>query len=372
MRIDPKGLLMKAFYSRWRKSSPFEEGYTVVLPSPMDMPFLLRYALEGLSRVNTENCKQILVVPDGWGDDHGKALARVIAAFDDPRIELVAIRPIDAGILRLMGRTNGAGTHWMAAINGTTQARCAHVFLHDSDAFFLEGDGLERHYRECRDREMYTLGVTARWDPIFTEIGYAIPGTWELMYSNRWARSHSPYTLKGGRRPTPHGMGEFDSMLYAQYLDYPSGKIGVMADPLHLVHFNGTIVTYRAFRDRGAPVIDELFRLLLLSLLEEQWPAQDGSRVVPSVDELARGLDDPTAPVTYHSEGAASEYPTFRRMLGELCEAPIFQGARADRIRERIRPFDAHFGTRTADAGAEAASDPALRPPMGVRANGLG
>ena len=56
-------------FSRWWRRCAFEDGYTIVLPSPMDMPFLLRYALEGLAHLNTENCRQILVVPDGCVDD---------------------------------------------------------------------------------------------------------------------------------------------------------------------------------------------------------------------------------------------------------------------------------------------------------------
>jgi hypothetical protein len=372
MNINPKQLVIATLFSRWRRSCPYEDGYTIVLPSPMDLPFLLRYALEGLSRVNTENCRQILVVPDGWGDDGGAALRRVVATFDDPRIELVEIRPIDLLVLRLMGRTNGAGTHWMAAINGTTHARCAHAFLHDSDAFFLEVDGLERHYRECRDRGMYTLGVTARWDPHFTESDYNIPGTWELMFSTRWARSRSPYALKGGRRVTPHGLGEFDSMLYPQYLDYPSGKVGVMTDPPRLVHFNGTIVTYRAFRDRGGEtIVDELFRVLLLALLEEQLPDENGLPIVPTVAELARGLTDPRAPVTYRTEGAVAEYRTFRRLLDDLCEAPIFEGARADRIRASVRPFDEYFASQSAEV-ADAPGGPIGQAWPKIRNNGLG
>ena len=71
MSFDKKALLLKPLFGRWRRGCPFEDGYTILLPSPMDMPFLLRFALEGLLRMDTSNCRQILVVPDGWGDDGG-------------------------------------------------------------------------------------------------------------------------------------------------------------------------------------------------------------------------------------------------------------------------------------------------------------
>jgi hypothetical protein len=359
MGLDPKGIVLRALFSRWRRPCPYEGGYTILLPSPMDMPFLLRFSLEGLRRVDTCNCRQILVIPDGWGDDGGKALRDVVDGWDDPRVEFVELPALDLFLNRRTKPPNGASTHWMMAVAGTNHARCEYAFLHDSDAFFLDDEGLERQYRECRDRGMYTLGVTARWDAFFQRLGYAIPGTWELMYSTRWARSRAPYYLKGRIVATPDGVNEFDSMLYPQYLDYGTGRVGVMEAPPPLVHFNGTIVTYRIFRDRaGRQVVDELFRVLLLALLEEQIPGEDSGRVVPSVEDLARGLDDPSAPVVYHSEAAAREYPTFRRMIDELCDAPIFRGARAGRIREQIRPFDDHFSDR---AGAADSPAPAAR-----------
>jgi hypothetical protein len=371
MSINPKHLLVSLLFSRWSRPCKYEDGYTIVLPSPMDMPFLLRYGLEGLGRVNTEGCRQILVVPDGCVHDRGDALQEVIDAFDDPRVELVRPRAIDYFLFKRMKPVGGAATHWMMAVTGIAHARCGHAFLHDSDAFFLEADGLERHYRECRDRDFFALGVTPRWDAFFEEAGYVIPGTWELMFSTRWARSRGPIAFKNGWYTTPRGPYEFDSMLHPMYVDSPSGKIGVMEQPPRLVHFNGMIVTYRYFR-LGKGKVDELFRLLLLAMLEDLMPAA-GGRILPTVAELARGLTDPDQPVSYDSDAAIEQYPIFRTLLDQLCEAPIFQGPRADRIRELVRPFDAHFEPRVAGAVARIAAgdlpDPTRRD---VRGSGLG
>jgi hypothetical protein len=370
--VDMKGLVLRAIFSRWPHPRLLEDGYTILLPSPMDMPFLLRYALEGLAGVDTSHCRQILVVPDGWGDDRGEALRQVIRAFDDPRIELVGLTALDYLVVRLMGKT-GSAPHWLAIVNGTARARCEYISLHDSDAFFVEFGALERQYRECRDRGLYTLGVTPRWDPFFEQMGYTIPGTWEMMYSTRWARSRTPLALKGRSWPTPHGAYVFDTMLYPQFLDHPSGKVGIMTPPPRLVHFNGTIVTFRTYTDRGGePVVDELFRILLLAILEDLLPAPNGVRVAPPVAALARGLDDPDAPVTYRSAGSDREYPTFRGMIADLCEAPIFRGARADRIRALIRPFDDFFASRTAEAAVLESDDPPGEQTPRLRAHGLG
>lgn len=359
-----KHLALAALFGRWRRPCPYQPGYTVLLPSPMDMPFLLRYALEGLARLDLPNCQQILVVPDGWGDDRGAALRAVLAQFDDPRIEMVDLRPVDYAVIRSMRPPGCASTHWMMVVNGTTFARCEYAFLHDADAFFLEADGLERQFRECHERGLSTLGVTARWDPFFQEVGYQIPGTWELMFSTRWARAQGPYKLRGQSWPTPRGPHDFDSMLYRQYSDYSLGTVGVMEVPPRFVHFNGTIFTYRLFRDAaGRPVVDELYRVLLLALLEDLIPSADGTRIVPTVAELAQGLVDPSAPVTYESEVAAREYPIFRAMIEAMCTSPIFQGERAARIAALILPFDEHHARRGAAEGGSL---------VGHRTHGLG
>jgi len=348
MAIDFKGLVLKGLYGRWRGAAPTEAGYSILLPFPEDMPFLLQYALEGLKHLDLANCRQILVVGDGVGGDP-PAFRALIRAADDPRIELVEPAAIDRMVVPKL-RNVGSSLHWLAIVRGTAAARAESIFLHDSDSFFLEAEGLERQYREFAERGMLTLGVTARWDPIFRQAGFEMPGTWEMMYSTRWARSHSPMLHKGRLMPTRFGPHVFDTMLYPQFLDSGTGKVGVMANPPRFVHFNGTIVTYRVFREgRAGGVVDELFRLLLLAILADLIPSGDGARVVPTVAELARGLDDPSAPVTYGSQVATQEFPIFRRMIGELCEAPIMRGDRARRIEGLMRPFDDHFATRPAD-----------------------
>ncbi len=98
-----------------------ERRCAILLPTPEDMPFLLRFALEGLRHIDTENCRQILVVPDGWRTDGGAAVRRVIAQFDDPRIAMASARRIDCTLVRLL-KQNAADTHLLACVNGTARA----------------------------------------------------------------------------------------------------------------------------------------------------------------------------------------------------------------------------------------------------------
>jgi hypothetical protein len=345
-----KRLALMPVFGRWRRPSPSVDGYTILLPSPMDMPFLLRFALEGLRQMDTSYCRQIIVIPDGYGADGGAAIQRVVDSCGDSRVELARLRAAAHFVVKGMRRSSldmAVWTYWAMIIEGINRAKCEYIFLHDADAFCLESGGLERQYRACRDRGMATLGVAARWDPFFREIGYKIPGTYELMFSAQWARRHRPLDLRGGRKQTTHGLRLFDVMLYPQFQEYPSGKIGVLDPPLRLVHFAGAIITYRMFCGRVSPsVTDDGFRLLFLALMEDVVPSPSGDRLLPSINELAQGLDDTSARVNYCSPRATREYPVFRAMIEDLCNSQIFLGPRAKRIRTLIYPFDMHYENR--------------------------
>ena len=56
-----------------------------------------------------------------------------------------------------------------------------------------------------------------------------------------------------------------------------------------------------------------------------------GDRLLPSINALAQGLDDPSARVSYCSPRATREYPAFRAMIEDLCNSQIFLGSRAQR-----------------------------------------
>jgi len=347
---DWKWRFLVPFVGRWRAPCPSVDGYTILLPSPMDMPFLLRFALEGLRHQDTSHCRQIIVIPDGYGTGGANALQQVVDSCGDPRVELARLRPAAHFLVHRIGSSLGGinpeWVYWAMVIEGINRAKSEYIFLHDADAFCLEGDGLERQYRECRDRGMSTLGVMARWDPFFREIGYTIPGTYELMFSARWVRRHGPLDLKARLRQTTHGIRAFDTMLYPQFEDYPSGKVGILDPPLQVVHFSGAITMYRAFCDRighGQPVVDEYFRLLFLALMEDLLPSPSGDRLLLSPSKLAQGLDDPSAAVTYGSPRATREYPAFRAAIEDVCNSPIFRGPRAEQIRASIYPFDRHY-----------------------------
>ena len=61
--------------------------------------------------------------------------------------------------------------------------------------------------------------------------------------------------------------------------------------------------------------------------------------------------------MTYATVEAAHEYPGFRDRIEALCQAPIFQGPRSDRLREQLRPFDEYYQRRAAEESSRGPSE---------------
>jgi hypothetical protein len=357
-----KNLIYENIYASWNRSSAPHAGYSIVMPIPEDMPFLAHLAIEGLIHINRMNCVQYIVVGDGYGKHGSSGLARTLKENSKFKVDLCELPLLHRMIARRI-----ACPHPVSIILGTSRASTDFVFLHDADAFFLNPDCIEKTFEYCELNAMNAIGVTARWDPFFQRIGYQIPGTWQMMFRTSWLRSHPPFRVFGRTMDTPHGTNTFDTMLYPQYLDYASGKIGVMPVVPKFVHFNGTIVTYRAWkRANGRQVVDELFRLVLLSILERVVPSDDGRRLLPSTEELAYGLTDSSRPIRYDTLDCARNFGEFRSQMQELCESPVFAGERAEKIQSMLVPFDVHFAKVGSEIGDQFPS-----PVKKFRRNGL-
>lgn len=354
-----KSHILKGMYGRWPATGPLMDGYCIMVLVPSDMPFLLQVALEGIASTDTTNCRQILVVRDPFAEPQPGAIARICRENGDPRIGTIQMGFKDS----LVAKHVSHAVHWLQVVNGIRATRCRYAFLHDADAFFCQADALEQQYLQCRDKGYYALGVEARADEFFKSRAMDIPGTWELMFDVEWARRYTPYFHRGIEMDTPAGRHVFDNTLYPQYLDYRTGKVGIMSPVPQFVHYNGTIFQYRRYRNFPSRFEDEYCRVLLLSLLERCLSPDCAERwVTPSPELLARGLRDSEQPVTYLAEGTALRYdqimlPTMERML----RTPLFAGKRSEQFRELIRPFHEYFLSHPAVRAGKLAPPPDIR-----------
>lgn len=339
MTIQLRELKRSLVYGRWPKQQHVDsEHYSVVLACPMDMPFLLKLALEVLAYTTLDRCREILVVPDGSLKDCGKGLKSVIETSHDPRI-----RYIEPSVRWKMLMPYVHNHPAMMAL-ATEAARCQFAFVHDLDAFLHSENAIEELFDEFRNREMVAMGITPRWDPAFRQMNVTIPGTWELFFDTLWLQRWPRQMVFGRQQRTPAGNTPFDSMLYPQYLEADSGRIGVSHDPPKIVHFNGTVRTFRKYQKRnGKQVTDHLFRLVLLSAIETSIKDAKSKRTTPEPATLVLGLESPDAPVRYNSSVNECGYAEFRYMVEQMCSTPVYVGDRAEVIQEVLNPFDKHF-----------------------------
>lgn len=351
-----------AIYGTWRGQSASDgDRYSIFLAAPMDMPFLLRLAFEVLSAARTDRCREILVIPDGSRNDRGEALKKEIEFSGDQRT-----RYVEPGLRWRLLMPHVHNHPAMMAL-ATESAQCRYAFVHDLDAFINNPNTIENMFDEIRERNMVAMGVTPRWDPAFIEMDLTIPGTWELFFDTCWLRTRPRQMVFGRSQNTPAGHVAFDSMLYPQFLEGRSGRVGVTQRPSSIVHFNGTVRTFRNFQNHGdKQVTDQLFRLALLSAIETVLSRSPGERVTPAFDELAKGLADANAPVRFDSKTNWRGYAEFRTMVEQMCHTAVFRGERANAIKQLFAVFDRHF-----DYDPDQTVVPALDT-ADVRASGLG
>src|SRR5262249_28885243 len=96
------------FFGRWRRPCPSADGFTILLPSPTGMPFLLRFAPARWRHLDTSHCRQIIVIPDGCGaEDQAAALRQVVDSCRDPRVELARLRALAHFVVHGMHRSGG-------------------------------------------------------------------------------------------------------------------------------------------------------------------------------------------------------------------------------------------------------------------------
>ncbi len=335
-----KRALISIFYFGWKINNPKVQGYTVILPAPMDMPFLTYYALKGLSGVDLSNCHEILVVPDGCGNDGSRGLADAIELAGLERVKLLQVTKRNSAIISIFGDSGIA--HWMTIVEAINKSKTEWLFLHDADAFFTDNRLVEDNYAFSLSNDLDCLGVTSRWDKYFASKDMNLPGTWELLFRKSWAKNSSPISHKAGDRYVDKQKVFFDTMLYPMFNDYSKGRISVKENH-SFIHLSATVITYRRWLDYSKHAVgDELFRLLFLRLLKDIAPSMTDEFRLPPIEKLYEGLHDSESSIHYGFPNAASGYRKFRIFVDDLLRIDLFS-EKSDEVNILLKPFDDKF-----------------------------
>jgi hypothetical protein len=163
------------------------------------------------------------------------------------------------------------------------------------------------------------------------------------MFDVGWLKRFSPWQMHAQSHRFRGSERDFDSMDYVQVRTPPERR-ALCEAPDNYAHFNASISAYRLFQESAdRSFVDDKFRILLIRLLSDAFGHGDESHHVPSAQELARGIGDGGARVTYFAAGIDDNYQEFRRGIGTVIASPLVEPARAEDVERALVPFDLAF-----------------------------
>lgn len=332
-------------FARWKPAKPAQDGYTLLVPVPGDLPVFLEVALSVLGRQRHEHRIETLVIPDVDTPEVRNVFRRHAADWSGELDLLLLPQPERTVLPRLK---NPSRNHGVQVIAGIQAARGSHVLLHDADLFLLDDDTLDQRWQQASERGMHALGISPVWDGWYAEHGLHLAATWELMAERDWLRAFPPAMHIGH---TAELFGEdhvFDTTLRAQALSDPRR---IAQDDLseRIVHFNYVISTYRHFQRSSGPFLDNRFRLVLVGLLIDLFADEPFDYSMPTLEEMAAGLTDPTQPIIFpNGPEHAANYASFRAQLTHMLEGAWSSPERRARATEALAAFDHHYAAQEA------------------------
>ena len=340
--------IYKLLYRRWGRVTPLtEDGYTLLLMVPGDLPVFLKIAMDVCGRQDPTHRVETFVLPDNHTPEFVRAYQHYKKDWPDTAIRVLPFGPVEQWAAR---RQNNPGlNNWLQLKTAVQNALTRTALWHDADLFIDDRAFLKDHYEQLRGRDLACLGVSPGWNKQFRELGCThLAATWELMFDVAWARSFAPWRHRGHDGTFAGKPVLYDSLFYAQAHTDPA-RVALNADAERkFVHFNYVISSYRWFqrglRNNGGPYEDKNFRLLLVRLLIDAYDDSGWPYEVPAVAELARGLTDAKAPVTYVTETVRGQWAEFRGKFQGLLEGDLVDAARKTKLADGIAPFDRALG----------------------------
>lgn len=305
-------------YVRWpRRRSAIEPGYAVLVPVPGDLPVMTRVALAILRQQSSGDRISTLVIPDQDSDDVATAVRE--AAPDWPGdLQLVPLAPVERRLLTWL-RDPGKN-HAAQLCRGVAATSATHVIFHDADLFLVDPGLHQSLWSTCASNGAAVCGLEEAWDGWFTERGRSLVATWELCCDVSWLRHFRPSQHFAHVAEADGEDHVFDTTLWPQWRTDPDKLLRLERND-DFVHFNYVISTYRHYQRSSGPFHDAEFRLLVLRVMMDLFGRPDDADVVPTLDELAVGLQDRSRRVFYLPADVA-QYRLMRDRLQTILSGP--------------------------------------------------
>ena len=240
---DLRILLIKLFYSKWKnKSLSLKDGYTLLIPTPSDLPIFLELTLEIISKQDKTGLQEIIVVPDWPSKTFESYFENKLISFDVP-IKTTHLSLKDRLAWKITRSiTTRRFTQLIIAVDAV---RTEYAIIHDADLFLPPGDFLFQQYFHCKQNRLNVLGLDMRRS--LSRYDYKeFVATWEMTFSTQWFRSFPPSMHKGQFATINGRRQEFDTTSLPQYLTDP--KTVAWKDRRNeYFHFSYVIASFRNF-----------------------------------------------------------------------------------------------------------------------------
>ena len=329
---DLRNKAVEYAYRHWsNRDYGLEDGYTILLPTPSDLPVFLSLALEIIKKQDLTGLKEILIVPDWPSAPFEKFCTRIARDYSNLPIRFASLGLKDQLAWAL---TKGITTrHFTQLVRGIDETRTDYAIIHDSDLFLPPGDFLRTQYEACRDRGLAVFGIEPRRS-MAREDRQTFAATWEATLSVQWAKSFPPFMHKGQYKVIRGRRQEFDTTLLPQYLT--DAKL-IDWTPRHgdFFHFRYVIATYRNFLN-GKP-LEPLYglKLFLIRTLVDAFDVSGWHYShVPEHSEFLEGgfgLSD----LQSHHDGPR-HIGEFKETLRGIIHAKIFSQHQNEALKSRL------------------------------------
>jgi len=330
-----------ARFDRWGPRAQQQEGYSLLVPVPGDLPVFLELAPSVLATQESRGRLETLVVPDIPTPEVEAVAASRRESWAGP-LRVVPLPLPERRMLPRLGKP--VRNYGVQFFTGVCASTADYVVLHDADLFLMSPELLDERVELARQEDLDVLGADPVWDGWYAERGLHLAATWEMIARTDWLRSFPPSMHMGHEGELGGETHAFDVTLRPQCVADPQRRTVVRSEDI--VHFNYVISTYRWFRRSADTFEDSQFRLLLIRLFVDIFAEQDFDYRLPTLAELAQGLTDPAARVTYPAvdEQTRERYDDFRAKLTRILEGPWTPPATRTGLADQLRRFDEAYG----------------------------
>jgi hypothetical protein len=327
---DIRSKVIEYAYSQWSDNDrELSGGYTILLPTPSDLPLFLNLALEIIKNQDLTDLKEILIIPD-WPSPLVEEFYRHIAKdYVNLPIRFISLRRRDQLAWAL---TKSITTrHFTQLVRGIDETNTDYAIIHDSDLFLPSGNFLRTQYEACHNRKLVAFGVEP-WQP---EDPDTFVATWEMTFSVKWAKSFPPFMHRGQIKVIKGHRWDFDTTLLPQYLT-DEQLIDWNSRQGDFFHFRYTIAAYRKFVNGQRLPANYGLKLFLIRTLIDAFDVSDSHYQinVPDHSEFLEGkfgLSD----LKSHPNGSRL-ITQFKETLRGIISAKIFSQHRTEILEKRL------------------------------------